>query len=125
MCHKALTSANKADGVDRKGKARATGADLSPEDQYCSLMQRMQYDEMSMSMSGKDAHHYASSASSPCSQSKVLRLAQEQTGLSVSLPLSWSSTALARVDEDRVDFMQVRHFVFLVICWLFDCFVLF
>jgi hypothetical protein len=54
-------------------------------------------------------HHYASKfTTGTAPREKVLRLAQEQSALATSLPLSVDSAVFVRVDEDRMDVMKVR-----------------
>jgi baculoviral IAP repeat-containing protein 6 len=77
----------------------------SPEQLYAKHMKPMQFDMGPMDLT---THHYASykSSSATTAKTKIIRLAQEQASLAVSLPLARDSSVFVRICEDRVDFMR-------------------
>ncbi|KNC47475.1 ubiquitin-conjugating enzyme family protein [Thecamonas trahens ATCC 50062] len=92
-----------------KGKEAAEGEgedDARKIELYMQFMEDQQFDEMDMQDSGGySKHHYASSISSSGGdvKSKMMRLAQEASGISGSLPLSFDSSVFVRIDEERMD----------------------
>lgn len=91
--------------------AGTSAATQRPDEIYCNAMKALQFDSVKMNLA---QHHYASyrvtSTASPglaVNKSKVMRLAQEQASIAVSLPLTIDSSIFVRVDEDNMDFMKV------------------
>jgi len=78
---------------------------------YRKALQQFQFDLISMvnPSTGLHEHHYANQMKDVAviPREKILRLAGEQTSLMNSLPLDWSSSIFARVDESRMDLMKV------------------
>lgn len=65
---------------------------------YERCIRPLQFDTYSMKARGSYQHHYASKiSSSASSKEKILRLAQEQSTLCTSLPLSVDSSVFLRV----------------------------
>ena len=55
------------------------------------------------------AHRIETSSTATHAPGRALRLAQEVSSLSTSLPLSPSSSVFVRCDEERLDIMKVRY----------------
>ncbi len=79
------------------------------EDQvYRSYMRSLQLDSVDFSLSGSQAHAFASSynkAGTPSSQ-VIIRVAQEVSSLSTSLPLDFSSAIFIRSDDDKATLLR-------------------
>lgn len=70
---------------------------------YEKFLKSRQYSTYSMS----PHHHYFNyEPNSIVEKEKVLRLAQEHSSLSTSLPFSWSSSVFVLADDEKMDLMQ-------------------
>nr|XP_022316205.1 uncharacterized protein LOC111119919 [Crassostrea virginica] len=76
--------------------------------QYKQALQPLQYMAATFSMEGTHCHHYASEFkhSQNVTQKQVLRIAQELSSLSTSLPLELSSSIFVRTDDDKINLMK-------------------
>ncbi|KNC54624.1 uncharacterized protein AMSG_01478 [Thecamonas trahens ATCC 50062] len=83
----------------------ADAQDAEAESLYAHALGELQFREGEMDMT---KHHYQKMVLSmpPPSAPKILRLAQEQSSLATSLPLTLSSSVFVLVSEDRTDCMQ-------------------
>ena len=64
------------------------------------------------------AYHFENAvkaAGERCHPNRMKRLAQEVATLTISLPLSLSSSVFVRCDTDRLDIMKVNRFLVLMI----------
>lgn len=76
--------------------------------QYKQALQPLQYMAASFSLDGTHCHNYASDFkhSQNVTQKQVLRIAQELSSLSTSLPLELSSSIFVRTDDDKITLMK-------------------
>lgn len=76
--------------------------------QYKQALQPLQYMAASFSLDGTHCHNYASEFkhSQNVTQKQVLRIAQELSSLSTSLPLELSSSIFVRTDDDKITLMK-------------------
>lgn len=76
---------------------------------YREAMKKLQFQSCSIPVKGKHCHYYANQgAKCPLTTSKnqVVRIAQELSSLSTSLPLNLSSSIFVRTDDEMIPLMQ-------------------
>ncbi|WAR24443.1 BIRC6-like protein [Mya arenaria] len=77
------------------------------ESQYRETMKPLLFESSTIPVSGKHCHHYAKHLTSQAtSKQQVIRIAQELSSLSSSLPLNLSSSIFVRTDDERISLMQ-------------------
>ena len=80
------------------------GDSASAEAAYAEAMADVQFDMMHIDLK---THIYGTESTQGSPQAKYQRLAQEQATLCTSLPATRDSTVFVRIDEEKMDFMQV------------------
>nr|KAG5700866.1 hypothetical protein BaRGS_012273 [Batillaria attramentaria] len=97
-------------------RLKAAEAAKTAEDQYISLMGKLQFDTYELvtdegrGLKFNIPHHFESNVKASGAfnnPARTRRLAQEAVTLSTSLPLSYNSSVFVRCDEERLDIMKV------------------
>lgn len=83
---------------------------LLVETQYKESLKTLQFQSCNIPLEGSCIHHYKSqyttSASQKSSQTQVIRIVQELSSLSRSLPLELSSGIFVRTDDEKISLMK-------------------
>ncbi|XP_066299439.1 uncharacterized protein [Branchiostoma lanceolatum] len=80
----------------------------SMEETYKKDLKEMQFDNFEFPLEGSSAHHYSTlynKFTKPI-HAQIVRIAQEFSSLSSSLPLELSSSIFVRVDDEKMNLMQ-------------------